>query len=158
MEVLVYKPGTERSLPERLEALDRLEEAIAEAGFSTSRETHEQAPGAYGVTWWEVICIYVLSHGLDSLTNHAFEQLIDKLAEVAKGWARGRFTKKLEDHPNPRPEFFAILDESGKALRAWRIDARGETDELEHSSRYPLPLHRGQASGNAESGDPGAQS
>jgi hypothetical protein len=139
MDVLVYKPGTERFLPERMEALQELEDDITRAGFSPSSESHQQAPGSYGVTWWEVVLIYVGTHALDSVTSNAFDSLIHKLANTVKTWARRRFSKKLLSHPNPRPEFFAIMDEDGNVLQAWKIDARGETDET--AATLPRPLH-----------------
>jgi hypothetical protein len=128
-DVLVYKPASERFLPERMAALDELVENIANAGFSVDTEYHEQQPGTYGVTWWEVVLIYLGTQSLDSLTSHAFDKVIDKLADVAQTWARRRFKKKLDSHPNPRPEFFAILDDDGNVLQAWKIDAQGESDQ-----------------------------
>jgi hypothetical protein len=140
--VLVYKPATERLLPERLAALQDLENEIADGGFTVDTEYREQRPGTYGVTWWEVVLIYLGTQGLDNLTSHAFDTLLEKLADVAKAWARRRFKKKLDAHSNPRPEFFAILDDDGKVLRAWKIDARGESDETANTLPHqPRPLH-----------------
>ena len=138
-DTLVYKPASERFLPERMAALQELVDDVARAGFPVVTEYHEQTPGSYGVTWWEVVFIYVGTRGLDSLVTHAFDESIDKLADVVKTWARLRFNKKLKNYPNPRPEFFAILDDDGNVLRAWKIDARGESDETATTLPRPLP-------------------
>ncbi len=41
----------------------------------------------YGVTWREVLYIYLGTEGLDALTGHAFQLLLDGITEKAKKWS-----------------------------------------------------------------------
>ncbi len=42
----------------------------------------------YGVTWWEVVLIYVGMKGADAVTAHALQLLLDGLTEKTKEWYR----------------------------------------------------------------------
>ncbi len=91
----------------------------------------------YGVTWWEVLYIYLGTKGLDALTGHAFQLLLDGITEKAKQWYRGRRDSK----DNKRPFYLRILDEQGRVLRALEIRPDGSTEDVTGGSSPSRPSH-----------------
>jgi hypothetical protein len=134
VRLIVYKPDTERFLEERITALDELADGLAALGHDVKRNYHEQPPGRYGVTWWEVVYIYLGMKAIDAMTSRALDAVLDKIVETAKHWARGRMARKETN----RPEYFAVLDAEGKVLRSWKIDKEGEEEQTEKDRKSPV--------------------
>lgn len=80
----------------------------------------------YGVTWWEILYIYIGTKGLDAVTGHAFQLALDSITEKVQDWYRGR--RKSKD--SQRPFYFGILDEKGSVLRALEVRADGSVDDV----------------------------
>jgi len=85
----------------------------------------------YGVTWWEVLLIYVGTKGADAAAGHAFQLLLDSVTEKAKDWYRDR-RKAMDDR---RPFHLAILDDDGNVLRALELRADGAVDDVTEQER-----------------------
>lgn len=68
----------------------------------------------YGVTWWEVLIIYVSMKGVDAVVGHVYQLLLDEITEKVKQWYRDRSLKE-EDN---RPLLLDIRDDEGHVLRA----------------------------------------
>jgi len=134
VRLIIYKPGTERFLEERINALDELAGELATMGHDVERDYHEQAPGRYGITWWEVVYIYVGMKALDAVTSRALDAMLDRIVETAKRWAHERMAHKRTS----RPEYFAVLDTEGKVLRSWKIDKEGEEEQTEKDRKSPI--------------------
>src|SRR4051812_23695489 len=103
---IIYKPGTELFNDERLAALDELADLVTAAGFDVERCYREQQPGSRGVTWWEVVYIYLGMKAVDTATSRVFDATLDRVVTAAKTWARTRLLRK----ESSRPEYFAVLD------------------------------------------------
>jgi hypothetical protein len=134
MRLVLHKPGTERFSEDRIAALDELAADLSDLGHDVDRDYREQAPGQYGVTWWEVAYIYVGMKAIDAMTSRALDAAMDKIVETTKRWAHQRLNRK----GNNRPEYFAILDAEGKVLRSWKIDKQGEEERTQEDRRSKL--------------------
>lgn len=85
----------------------------------------------YGVTWWEVLLIYIGSKGADAVTGHAFQLLLDGVTDKAKQWYRDRRTAK----DDTRPFYLGVLDEDGHVLRALEIRSDGADEDVTEQER-----------------------
>jgi hypothetical protein len=132
-EVLLVPANPLDLRPEDLEPL-----AIAIGGdHALAADVGVVPQRGYGVTWWEVLYIYLGTKGLDALTGHAFQLLLDGITEKAKQWYRGRRDSK----DNKRPFYLGILDEEGRVLRALEIRPDGSTEDVtgREQSQPPKP-------------------
>lgn len=109
--------------------LEPLAQAIRDVGQGYEVQIAEPVEQrGYGVTWWEVVLIYIGSRGAEVvLTN-----VVNDLYKVAVGWARARFQKE----PG-RPKYIAIRGPDGEILRSVEVrrpDAEPE-DKTEEDRR-----------------------
>ena len=77
----------------------------------------------YGVTWWEVLRIWVTT---DAVGGAVAGALVTELVNIAVGWARGRLDR---EGPSKRPKYVAILGPDGKVLKS--VLVRNSEDEPE---------------------------
>lgn len=95
-EVLLVPANPLDLRPEDLESL-----AIAIRGdHALTADVGVVPQRGYGVTWWEVLYIYLGTKGLDALTGHAFQLFLDGITEKAKQWYRGRRFRKTTTGPS----------------------------------------------------------
>jgi hypothetical protein len=85
----------------------------------------------YGVTWWEVLVIYLAVKGADAVVGHAYQLLLDDITEKVKRWYRERRAAK----GNKRPLHLAIRDDEGQVLRAIEMRPSGETADVTDKER-----------------------
>ncbi len=89
----------------------------------------------YGVTWWEVLVIYVAMKGADAVLGHMYELLLDEITDQVKAWYRARRLEK----DNKRPLLVDIRDEEGHVLRALELQASGEVEDVtEREAEKPV--------------------
>lgn len=135
MPQVLLVPGNPRDLtPETLEPLvaDLSEHYTADVAVTQQR--------GYGVTWWEVLIIYVASKGADAIVGRAFNEILDRLEATVRAWL-GRRREAAEE--KSRPFFMAVYDEDGELLRALELPVDGDpidvTDREREKGRRPPP-------------------
>jgi hypothetical protein len=117
--------------PERQADLEDLASTLRSTGAEVELRITEYVPGRRGVTWAEQVLIYLSGIATGTLVP----RVVEDLYELAKGWARKRFQKKMEESPigYHRPEHFRIYGPDGKVLKSWTIDKNGEREETDPS-------------------------
>ena len=68
----------------------------------------EMRPGARGVTWWEVVHVY-----LPTVTDDVRAYLVGKALEVGYNWAKRRFRRKRPAGPDRRPKCLIVHSADG---------------------------------------------
>ncbi len=117
--------------PEELESLL----GDLRAGHASSADVGVVPQRGYGVTWWEVLVIYIAMKGADAVIGHVYQLLLDEITEKVKAWYRARRLEK----DNKRPLLLGIRDEEGHVLRALEIQSSGEvSDVTEREAEKPL--------------------
>lgn len=134
----------------RPEDLEPLVERIRD-GHASSADVSMVRQRGYGVTWWEVLVIYISAKGADAVIGHAYQLLLDEITDKVKAWYRERRLEK----DNKRPLLFEIRDEEGHVLRALEQQASGElTDVTEREAGKPLHPRPEPADSDDETGPP----
>lgn len=135
MPQVLLVPGNPRDLtPEKLEPLvaDLSEHYTTDVGVVEQR--------GYGVTWWEVLLIYLASKGADAIVGRTFDEALDRLVTAVQSWL-GRRRDAAEEQS--RPFFMAVYDEDGEILRALELPVDGDpidvTDREREKGRRPRP-------------------
>lgn len=113
----------------RTEELQPLVEALERGDRTVGVGTRPQR--GYGVTWWEVLIIYLASRGADAVVGRVYEALLDEIVEKAKAWYHAR----REEKGNKRPFLLDIRDEDGQVLRALEIQPSGEVTDVTDRER-----------------------
>lgn len=117
--------------PEELESLL----GDLRTGHAASVDVGVVPQRGYGVTWWEVLVIYIAMKGADAVIGHGYQLLLDEITEKVKAWYRARRLEK----DNKRPLLLDIRDEEGHVLRALEIQSSGEVSEVtEREAEKPL--------------------
>lgn len=90
----------------------------------------------YGVTWWEVLYIWLPWIGV-AAGAIAGEKAVEKIVELSIDWARRRFKKEGEQK---RPKYVAILGPDGKVLKSVRLnDEAQEPEDLTEEDQQKPP-------------------
>jgi hypothetical protein len=124
MEIIICTPSNQNTTREREAAINELISDLYSLKIPIRTSYGEQAPDRRGVTWWEILYIYLVSRGVDAVTGYAYSAALDQVTDRTKGWIRKRFARA----ETRRPQYFAILDDEGKVLQSWKIDAEGEVE------------------------------
>lgn len=129
-QVVIYKSPVQGGLTEENAiAWESLANDLRASGNEVTRGDGYMPPGRRGIIWGEVLLIAVGWKVLDAATNHAIDAAIDRILEVAKRWGRKRFAERGGDVRN-RPTSIQIVDEDGRTIASWKIDAEGEQEEF----------------------------
>lgn len=144
MPQVLLVPGNPRDLtPEKLMPLvDDLSEQ-----YTTDLGTVQQR--GYGVTWWEVLLIYVASKGADAVVGRAFDELLDRLEAAVRAWLSGR---RDQTENRSRPLHVAVYDEDGELIRALNFPVDGDPVDVTDEAREKAPRPRPKPSD--DQGDP----
>lgn len=119
-------------------------------GHASSVDVGVVPQRGYGVTWWEVLVIYITMKGADAVLGHVYQLLLNEITEKVKAWYRERRLEK----DNKRPLLLDIRDEEGHVHRALEIQASGEfKDVTEREAGKPL-RPRPEAAGTDDEVDP----
>lgn len=130
-------PGNPQDLtPEKLDSL------LAELSEHYTTDVAVVPQRGYGVTWWEVLIIYLASKGADAIVGRVFDEAVDRIESTVRTWiARRRGTDG--DEEADRPFFVAICDEDGDVIRAVELPVDGDpvdvTDREREKGRSPRP-------------------
>lgn len=99
--VILVQPDNPRDV--KPESLQGLVKDIGELGYDTRLAYHDPKEGAFGVTWWEVVTIWIGAE----VGKAAINQLVD----LAAAWARERFQLGPD---NRRPKAVRIVRSDGE--------------------------------------------
>lgn len=126
-DIVIFKsPATGRSVDDAA-AWEELAERLRELNQVVRRDDAYMEQGRYGVTWGEMVSLYVGMKAADVVTNHALETLLNRILEVVRRWGRERFEGR-RNAARKRPTFVGILDEDGRVLKKWSIGEDGEQE------------------------------
>ncbi len=114
--------GATRLTPDRLEDIEDLINRLRQSYVSS--ELAYAPPGGAGVTWWEVLGIYVGSHVTDALIG----DLVSKLVDGTVDWIRAKARRSRDNDKAMRPQSITIYGPDGKPLK--KILGKSE-DEIE---------------------------
>ena len=78
-------PGNPLDLTE-----EKLQELIEDLSTDFTTEYSSRPMGGRGVTWWEVLAIYLATKGADALIGHATVQAVDQIVNKVRRWVRRR--------------------------------------------------------------------
>lgn len=118
----------------RPEELESLVEDI-QRGTASSVDVGVMPQRGYGVTWWEVVVIYVAMKGADAVVGHAYQLLLDEITEKVKGWYRERRLAK----DDKRPLYLDVRDDEGHVLRALEVQSSGDVEDVtEREAQKPV--------------------
>jgi hypothetical protein len=129
--VLIERGGLEFLTDQRRDDLQELLADVTGLGYVVDLDFGpEPEPGKYGVTWLEVVAIYVGAKVLDGMTADAIDIAVKKLANTAVDWAKARFRK----HPdNTRPQYISLYGPDGELLKSVQVDPKGDVQD--HTER-----------------------
>jgi hypothetical protein len=129
-EILIEPQSTSDLTPEEVEELRQLIES--ELGVQARHAVREVAPGTAGVTWWEVVHLYV---PWDELAKGAGAALVALMYR----WVRSRFKNK----PG-RPRYVAIRGPDGRLLKSIAQDVHADepVDQTEQDLESEWHRHR----------------
>lgn len=116
MVEIVIRVGsaTEIVNEDRLADVKDLASEVAATGNLVQLEVVEYVPGQRGLTYVELVFIYIGIKAGDALIS----SLTNELFETAKAWAHRRAERKSKE-PADRPIGFVIYGPDGKVLRQW---------------------------------------
>lgn len=139
--LVVYKSPAVGGLDdESAIAWEDLAERLRGLGHEVRREDKYMEPGRLGLTWYEVVLVYLGIKALDTVTGDAMDAVLHRVIDVAKVWGRERFRKE-PDKPRLRPLVISFLDEDGTVLHSWKIDKDGDGEQTladdQAQNRYP---------------------
>jgi hypothetical protein len=77
------------------EELEAFVESLRKAGYAARFVAPRELRG-YGVTFWEVVILYVLVKVADRVTHRALDELLDPVIDRFVSWAKQRFIKGLK--------------------------------------------------------------
>jgi hypothetical protein len=117
---IVLQPGnpldlTSEDLMPLVHGLERLGSEGQEV-IITERPTR-----GYGVTWWQVLLIYVGMKAGDALINSVVSSAVD--------WAKNHLSE------GGRPHYIGIYGPDGEIIRAVEVDAGGEESDVTERER-----------------------
>ncbi len=116
MSEILLELGNPLSL--RREELEHLIVALESCDSSYKVRLAYNDQRGYGVTWWEVLHVWVPWHEIGTAAAA-------KLTEVLIEWARHKLKGETE---GTRPRSVTIYDPTGKPLKKIKIGAKGEEE------------------------------
>lgn len=117
----------EEDLASLIEALRKETSLSVEVGILPQR--------GYGVTWWEVLLIYIATKGADAVVGHVYNLLLKEITDKVQAW----YQRRRAETNNKRPLLLEIRDEEGKVIKALEIEeANRIKDVTEAQKEKPL--------------------
>src|SRR5450759_4675153 len=111
----------------RPEELEGLAEALRAKMPNLPVRIVAQPQHGYGVTFWEVLRVWV---PWSDVAQDAAAAAVGIIAKELVSWARHRFKKS----PG-RPKYVAILGPNGEVLKSVRLEGRGKTIDMTAEDR-----------------------
>jgi len=119
-----------------VESLDPLLAQLRQEGSTAEVRVREER--GYGVTFIEVVLLYVAYKAMDKVVDRALDRTVDKAESAGtRWWAKRRLERRN------RPATVLICDEDGNVLRS--LECRPEdvtplrSDAAKFDKRLPLP-------------------
>jgi hypothetical protein len=91
---------------------------------------HSREQRGYGVTWWEVLYIwlpYALMAGGTYVGTKAGDKIVDALTDDLIEWAKRKFKK---DGESRRPKYIAILGPDGETVKSVLVEKSKEEGQI----------------------------
>lgn len=126
MPQLLLVPGNPRDLTPQ-----KLADLVSDLSTDYSADVGVVEQRGYGVTWWEVLLIYIGTKGVDAIVGRAFDEALDRVEASVRRWVSGR--RQAED--TTRPFFFAIYDEDGELVKAIELPRDDEANDVTERER-----------------------
>lgn len=114
----------------RPEDLESLVERIG-CGHASSVGVGVVSQRGYGVTWWEVLVVYVATKGIDAVVGRMHELLLNVITDTVKDW----YHERRQARGDKRPLSLTIRDDDGHVLRAIELKASGEVEDVTQRER-----------------------
>ena len=119
-----------------IESLDPLLAELRQDGGTAEVRVREER--GYGVTFIEVVLLYVAYKAMDKVVDRALDRTLDKAESAGTQW----WAKRRLEGRN-RPATLLICDEGGNVLRSLEYRPEGDTplrsDPAKLDRRLPLP-------------------
>jgi hypothetical protein len=125
MSQILLEPGNPLDL--RDEKLAPLITALRDLDSSYEVRLGYNDQRGYGVTWWEVLHIWIPWTAIGGAAAK-------KIVELAIDWAHHRMKG---DEPNNRPRSVSIYGPDGQILKQVRVDSSGQEEPSEHRRTKP---------------------
>jgi hypothetical protein len=116
---IVLEPQNPNDLtPEKLQSLV---DALKAASREVSVEFAHREQRGYGVTWWEVLNVWIKDPAVvGGVAGAASAKVVEKLVEVVIDWLKRRHSDKAT---KKRPKIVTILDHEGNVLKSVELQA-----------------------------------
>ncbi|MGP4048356.1 hypothetical protein [Streptomyces sp. 2A115] len=122
--------GTEILHEDRKRALARLADDLQSFGVECPLNYRPPDPGRRGVTWFEVLYIYLGTKALESLTGYVFDALAEQTLGRVINWAKDR----LRRGETNRPQSITIYGPDNEPLITVKIRSAEQIEIEDHRS------------------------
>lgn len=106
---LLLVPGNPRDLTP-----EKLAELVNELSTDYTADVGVVEQRGYGVTWWEVLIIYIATKGADAIVGRLYDEALNKIESSVKAW----LARRRETEDGKRPFFLAVYNEDGELAKA----------------------------------------
>jgi|GEM_PF-4287289 len=100
-----------------------------------------QDPKGRGVTWGEVVLIYIAMKTLDNLTDKALDAFLARILGVAKTWARERVQEHINAGHAVRPIFVEPLNQAGELVGSTLVKVEADSEGNIVVTEMPTEQH-----------------
>ncbi|MET8248234.1 hypothetical protein ABZV31_29825 [Streptomyces sp. NPDC005202] len=122
--------GTEILHEDRKRAIARLAGDLQPLGVECHLNYRPPEPGRRGVTWFEVLYIYLGTKALESLTSYAFDALAEQTLGRVINWAKDRFRRG----ETTRPQSITVYGPDNNPLITVKIRSAEQIEIEDHRS------------------------
>jgi hypothetical protein len=145
VRLVVSLGGGVRITPGTKGPLEDLANRLTDA--ETEVRVISQEPQGRGVTWGEVVIIYIATKALDNLTDKALDAFFARIAGVARKWAREQVQERSNaGHARVRPTFVEPRNQSGELVGPTVVKAEADSEgnievtEIPTDERFRRPI------------------
>ena len=131
--ILIESSNVADLTPQKLETL-RAELSGAEP--NTIVEFAATSQHGYGVTWWEVVYIWLKEPLVIGTVGAVAGKVLEKVVEAAIDWVKESYASKGS---KARPRLVSILDKDGKVLKSFEVKGGTEPHDCTNREREKPP-------------------
>jgi lipopolysaccharide/colanic/teichoic acid biosynthesis glycosyltransferase len=125
--LVVTTPGFASVAGDRGESLEDLTRELTGDGIEARLVSQTVESPGRGVTFGEVVVIYIAGHVLDALSNEAFAFLVKGVLDKTRRWAAARFRKRAS-LPRPSPIIVEFRRTDGSLIGDVRVEKTATDD------------------------------
>jgi hypothetical protein len=119
MPIILEPRGT---LVRQIERLEDLHTSLSEVNRRVKvKYAYKDVQRGYGVTWYELLGIWLLIKGSETL----YQQVLSKTIEVAIAWAKKRIKAESSETERGRPKYITIYDHRGNVAKSFVVWGKG---------------------------------